>query len=228
MPVGEGCRHELVRLRSQRAELLARQARLDESLRLERESGAALRQTLDGQAKRIAELEQDLAFYRHLAQTAAAGDARLIQGLQLRPGEGDRRFRYRVTLVRPSGARRTVQGRLTLTLNGVRDGRKVRLEGGVVDPGDPHPVSFRYFQVVEGILELPSGFTPRTVAVTFKPKTGGSFVRIFSWEAAVGGAARGEIGTVGRSAVDADRQLYMTGDPCAETNASNRPASRRS
>jgi hypothetical protein len=181
VPAGQGCQREVARLRRQRGELLTAQARLGESLRLERESAAALRKTLDDQAARIAELERDLAFFRHLARSAAQGDGQLVQGLYLYPAASDRRFRFRVTLVRPNDSRRNVKGMLTLAVSGVRDGRKLRLAGKEADPGDPHPVNFRYFQVVEGVLELPSGFEPHTVAVTFRPKKGGSTVRLFPW-----------------------------------------------
>lgn len=183
-PVAEDRPRELTRLRRQRAELLARHAELDESLRLEREATAALRQTLDAQAARIAALEKDLAFYRHLARVAAAGDGPLIQDFMAAPAEGDHRFRYRVTLVRPDDSRRNVQGKLSVGVVGSRNGESVHLGGRDLDPDDPHPVNFRYFQVIEGVLQLPAGFEPRTVTVTFRPRKGSSSVRIFSWDGA--------------------------------------------
>ena len=178
------CQREVARLERQRGELLARQARLDEALRLEQESTRALRETLDAQSAQIADLQKELAFYLHLARSASKADGRLIRDLWIKPLAQDRRFRFRVTLVRPDQSRRAILGTLTLSVAGRRDGHQVRLEGREIDAATPHRVDFRYFQVVEGVLELPRGFVPETVSVTFRPKKGRSSVRRFPWPSA--------------------------------------------
>ncbi len=186
VPVGEGCQREVARLRRQRGELLALQARLDEALRLERESTRALRKTLAGQAAKVADLEKELAFYGHLARLASAANGQLIQDLWIVPEGAERRYRFRVALVRPDDARRNIRGTLTLSVAGQRDGKRVLLSGTKLDRGAPHSVDFRYFQVVEGSFALPEGLEPESVSVSFKPKKGKgrAAARRFPWAAA--------------------------------------------
>ncbi len=117
---------------------------------------------------RMAEQQRELHLYRNLLVDSGESPGLYIGDLELRAGETRRQFEYRLAVRRKGTLTRTVDVRVSLTIDGVREGEPHTLSLNAVDPFRDEPerrVRFRYFKILSGILEIPAGFTPEKVRV---------------------------------------------------------------
>ncbi|MFT4613943.1 MAG: hypothetical protein ACI9NT_001085 [Bacteroidia bacterium] len=155
-----------------RAELQIRSARHG----VDRQSLEMVRSNMAAQNEQIAALEEDLRFYRSLmAPEDAAGDISLSPPV-FEPGRGVGEYDFRFAILQRANKHVPVKGSLTITLSGLVAGEPVAhtLQALSLDKlEEPLPLSFRYFQALEGTMTLPEGFEPRSVeivATLVKPK----------------------------------------------------------
>lgn len=112
-------------------------------------------------------LRQDLAFFERILP-AATGSGVSIRSFQIERESGDSvRLRYRVLVGQSAKAASDFSGEAQLTLVGVREGRNVSVPVTAELLRDPRSLvlSFRLFQRVEGVIEVPSGMRVRSVQV---------------------------------------------------------------
>lgn len=134
-----------------------------------------LRRDFAGQKETLSDLAEGLRFYRSLMTPDA-----VEQGLSLRPLElvataENRRFAFRIVVQQKARQHRSLVGSLRVEVYGERGGEMVSYSlADLTETLEHHavPLRFRYFQTVEGVLELPDGFQPQgmdVVAVASKP-----------------------------------------------------------
>ena len=133
-----------------------------------------LREEIARQKEVIFDQEEGLRFYRELM-----APEEIAQGLSLRPPEivaleGEGRFEFRLVAQQEARKHETLRGELYVEVFGRENGEKVSysladlsadIEDKVVTLG------FRYFQAVEGVLILPTGFEPLSINVIATVKT---------------------------------------------------------
>lgn len=151
-------------LRKERDELAANLAAATSDLAIER----AAQERLLGQVKTLeaenVRLKQDLAFFdRILPQGAGQGVA--IRSFQVERDVGGERLHYRVLVSQPAKVARDFVGQVQFVLNGVHNGRGTQITiPERFDPDDrTFALSFRMFQRVEGVLDVPAGVSVRSV-----------------------------------------------------------------
>lgn len=127
-----------------------------------------LRQDLARQRQQIADLDEGLRFYRSLMAPGEIAQGVSLRGVELVAREPAGRFGYRLVVQQEARKHETVRGELRVSLQGELDGQPASfalsrladdVEGATID------LRFRYFQAVEGELQLPEGFAPAAVEV---------------------------------------------------------------
>lgn len=179
---------ELATARKELVELKGRGAFEKQSCQIDAQACEALRGSMAGLEAEVAELREQVAFYRNVSapeQEVRAGVR--VMRLLLRPGSGPRNWAYELVLVQPTRRNRTVSGRYDLRLTGMT-GRQVKTLGlDQLEPAAPaeRSFSFRSFEAFSGELDLPAGFLPSRLAVTLRVQDGkGETVEVeesFDW-----------------------------------------------
>lgn len=111
-----------------------------------------------------AELEEAVAFYKSVMDPGAGDEGLRIERLRLDGTGSPEQVEYRLVLAQVVEDRNFIQGSVEMTLLGKQDDEEVEITDAVGE-GSSTSFRFRYFQELEGTLELPEGFTPREVRV---------------------------------------------------------------
>jgi len=132
----------------------------------------------------LAELKQEVAFYRGIVAPGEARQGVRVERLRLRPS-GPRAYAWELVLSQPLARRRRVSGYATFLVHGVQDGRQRTLGLKELHAGRSRiRFRFRYFQAAQGELVLPEGFAPTRMVVrvdVLRPKAR-RIERAFSWD----------------------------------------------
>ncbi|MEJ2397353.1 MAG: hypothetical protein P8Z67_03660 [Gammaproteobacteria bacterium] len=115
----------------------------------------------------ILELKEELAFYRGLVSPRDAAQGLHLQRFKVEPNGKARGFRYKVILTQVLKDDRTTRGYLTFAFEGIQN--HVAKVLSLSDVSDKHlrheNFRFRYFQNIEGDIQLPQGFKPQRVTI---------------------------------------------------------------
>ena len=167
-------------------------ATLQMSDRISRQANRELQQTLAEREEEIAGLRADVAFYERLVGATGQRKGLNVHEIQMRR-DNDGSWRYTATLTQNINRGAVSKGDLTLSVEGTRDGKLVRLDWGQLlqkPQAPPQRFEFRYFQRLEGSVLLPEGFVPGRVIAKVQPDGGGSTEQAFAWEAATATSAQ--------------------------------------
>ncbi len=156
---------------------------LKRSDQISREANRDLQRTLAERDEEIAGLRADVAFYERFV--GATGQRRGLSvhdlDMQLQSGEA---WRFVATLTQNLNRGAVNTGRLTVSVEGTRNGRLERLSWAKLRQQNNAPgtsYSFKYFQQVEGDLILPKDFKPVRVIVRLVPGGGSAIEQSFTW-----------------------------------------------
>ena len=134
----------------------------------------------------ILELKEELAFYRGIVSPRDAAQGLHLQRFKVEPNGKPRGFRYKVILTQVLKEDRTARGSLLLNIEGLQGNESKVL--GLQDITEKRvkelDFEFRYFQNMEGDIELPQGFKPQRVTIKLVPRnrTGQDpFEKTFDW-----------------------------------------------
>ncbi|MBI1423196.1 MAG: hypothetical protein GC149_07010 [Gammaproteobacteria bacterium] len=158
-----------------RAEVLQRQidslreekAVLERDAQIKHQAYGELDTTLKVLQGEILELKEELAFYRGIVSPRDAAQGLHLQRFKVEPNGKPRGFRYKVILTQVLKEDRTARGYLLLAFEGMQgaDAKVLSLQ----DVSEKHikeeDFSFRYFQNIEGDIQLPQGFKPQRVTI---------------------------------------------------------------
>lgn len=183
------------RINTQKAEIRSLTARLQSSKTrqevAEQEANVMRRanQILrEGESNRQAELnhlQTELDFYQRLAGTSGAQSGLAIYHLELSPTGSDRVFHYVLTLTQNLRRSAIISGSVRLDVEGTMEDRLLSLPWSqVTDGNQPEPTfRFKYFQQLEGYLELPDRFEPSRLKISLKVAGQSKVVsRGFDWK----------------------------------------------
>ena len=185
--------------KAMQAELMAVQSTLrlrDEELAIQRTRHEVDRQALElvrkelaGQREAITGLEEGLAFYRSLISPGEAAPGLSLRGLELMAGEQPGQYFYRIVVLQEARTYEQLVGSLAVVISGVKGGAAVEYplaELSADFKGGGSTLDFRYFQSVQGSLELPEGFAPGSVRVEARTRKPREFVirQEYPWQLA--------------------------------------------
>ncbi len=147
---------------AQQRELLARVQR---QLQIDSTAYKEVDISLEASTHQIADLREELNFYRNIISPENKIRGLQIQNLRLESAGIKNQYRYKLVLIQAFDHKRMVTGRVEFTVLGVLDGahKSIKIKRSA---NSPLGVNFRYFQNVEGIMVLPSGFKPLQVQVS--------------------------------------------------------------
>ncbi len=165
--------------------LLRRSADIDREAFVEVERALA-----DAQAQML-EVREELSFYRGLVTPSDRVGGLHVERLELHPGDEERRFDYRLTLVQVRKNDRFAAGKVDFRVAGKRGGAPASYDRAelAADSSKALAFKFRYFQNLEGTLTLPADFEPESVIVDVTPSGKGlkPVSRRFAWSSLIPG-----------------------------------------
>jgi len=115
----------------------------------------------------ILELKEELAFYRGIVSPRDAAQGLHLQRFKIEPNGKPRGFRYKVILTQVLKEDRTARGTLQLAFEGLQNNEAKVLSLQAVSEKHikEEDFRFRYFQNIEGDVQLPPGFKPQRVTI---------------------------------------------------------------
>lgn len=187
-------RQEVVHLKHSRENLTVENNRLTRDLNIlgvdlevARLAAEQNRKQFQQQMEVEQELRQELSFYQKVMAPELEQDGFMIDSFNVEPTGSNGFFRYAMILMQQDKHRTTVKGSLEVTFVGSLDGKpkEIPLSTLMSDSSDELQFSFRYFEVINGELLLPSGFQPELIVVESRlkgKKWGRDFLkRTFDW-----------------------------------------------
>jgi hypothetical protein len=163
--------------------LKARIAVLERSEQVARAGIADVQKTLRERDEEVDGLRADLAFYGRLV----GGNKReglAVHALQVTPVKNSQAWNFRVTLTQNFRRGDDVKGRLTISVEGVADGKLTTLDWTALSQGanaSGIEYNFKYFQQVSGTIMLPAGFAANR-AIVRADSDSGRVDQEFAWK----------------------------------------------
>lgn len=142
--------------------------------RIDQEAYSQVSVDLDDLQSQIAELNEELAFYRGIMSPSDGRSGLQIKAVQISPGSDSDDFSLRLILVQAGRHDTRVQGGVDLSVVGESidadndqsvDPMTINMSQ-LTGETDKLRYSFRYFQILDRDISLPVGFRPDTVEVS--------------------------------------------------------------
>lgn len=133
---------------------------------IDRQAVEQVREAVVASEAKIAALKTDLVFYRGLMAPTATEKGLSIRSISLTPASDANSFDYQLVLQQLAIKHRLLRGTYHLILRGDLDGeQQALLLRDLVEPEVKLDFRFRYFEKIEGSLQLPQGFKPELIEV---------------------------------------------------------------
>ena len=154
-----------------------------QSTRIDSEACTLVKKSLAGQQQEDSNLREQLAFYRGIASPQQSSEGLRVYDLKISPQlQAAGSYNFELLLIQPMHHNHPVKGRAKLAVTGLQDGkaRTYRFARLLVGGRKSLLFSFKYFQELDGSIQLPKGFRPLRVTVTLqqadrKPRVDESF-----------------------------------------------------
>ena len=139
----------------------------------------------------ILKLTEELVFYRSLLAPEKASVGLEVRDFNLRVSPREGEFYYDFLLTQSSKSKRVAKGIVTFVVDGRQAGTMRRLELSDIGSGTGEALkySFKYFQRLNGVFELPENFEPQQILIEVEPagKTKQPLHLSFSWNELISG-----------------------------------------
>lgn len=185
-------RAQIADLQRQQKELRVQLAAGEEAKLSQVRERAELARSIGELQAQLARAQQDLQFYRGIANPQAAQDrAVAVQQFTVAPRDvARRRYVVRFTLNREVRGDDSLSGSVSLTIDGTLRGAAASVELVAVSDSRTRqiPYNFRYLANFEHPVTLPAGFEPLRVTVEIRPARAGvsPYRRTFVWNVSGG------------------------------------------
>jgi len=167
--------------------LQEQKALLSRSSEVDRQSAQDLKTTVAQLQGELAQMKQDVAFYRGIVSPQHESSGLHIDSFDLSPGHIAHGYHYKLVLTQVMKNDTVVRGDASFSVDGMLQGQPHLLELREISPERESALHYRfkYFQNFEGDIVLPKGFKPMRVVVTVSPKGRHSHAieRVFDWPA---------------------------------------------
>jgi hypothetical protein len=146
----------------------------------------AVRQTVESLQQEIADLREEVRFYKSVLMPNVDEKGLRIERLELKATGDPRKVRYNLLLTQVVDKHEFIQGGVVLNLIGTRGGQTVSVPFDQWSEANKQAIGFRfrYFQNMEGELLIPNDFVPLEIEVvaTSQGQNGRRLERRFSWK----------------------------------------------
>ncbi len=160
---------QLTDLRQENEALRRQIAILDRSSAVDQQTGAELQETLTALRQRVAQLEEDVLFYRQVVEEETDETGLVIGQLDIDATRSPDRYRYKLVMRQQDADGDTyLTGHLNFNLVGQLQDQQVILPLRDLSEFEDEldiRLRFKYFQNIEGELVLPEGFQPDRIQI---------------------------------------------------------------
>ena len=167
-------------------------ARLTRSTQIDTQASEQVKQTLREKELEILKLTEELVFYRSLLAPEKASVGIEVRDFSLRTSPSNGEFYYDFLLTQSSRSKRVAKGRVSFAVDGKQGGvmRRLELKDVVAGTLEPIKYSFKYFQRLNGVFELPENFEPQQILIEVDPdsKSKQPLHLSFSWNELISGS----------------------------------------
>lgn len=158
---------------------------MEHAAELDKKTALILQQEVQSMQDDVYQLKGELAFYQGIMNATSESTGLNIQGIHIESLRQDRRYRLKLVLTHVAKSVKVAAGTLKVSIEGIQDGVSTHLDLHDVALDDALDLSFNFrnFNRIECDLELPVGFSPRSVLVQLQPKgkKQSKLKRIFDW-----------------------------------------------
>ena len=156
-------------------------ARSQRTIQMDQAAYQDLDKSLKASAQEIVKLREELNFYRNIISPTDKKSGLRIQNLYIEPAGGANQYRYKLVLIQALKHESLIQGRAVLEISGMQVGVDTLLRFPATNER-PVMVNFKYFQDIEGKLELPKNFQPKRIKVHITTSSGTSLAEAsYAW-----------------------------------------------
>lgn len=137
-------------------------------IEVEKQAAVYVKKQLQSLQEENFTLQKELSFYQKVMAPELEAEGVTVDSFTLIPGVSKRSYHYKVVLVQTTKRKRFAKGHIEFKIKGsLRHKIKTYAIKALVDEFDKKSLkfSFRYFQILEGDLTLPSDFIPETVHI---------------------------------------------------------------
>lgn len=136
---------------------------LDVALLAQQKTFDEIKQSID----REKALQKDIAFYQQVMAPELTMQGFVIDAFNVEKTLSDRVYRFEVVMLQRDKIKNTLKGNLDITLVGSEAGqsKQYSLASLLVDPQQTLTFGFKYFQVLDGQIQLPEQFQPERVLI---------------------------------------------------------------
>jgi len=160
---------QLTDLREENEALKRQIAILDRSSAVDQQTGAELQETLTTLRQRVAQLEEDVLFYRQVVEEETEETGLVIGQLDIDATRSPDRYRYKLVMRQQDADGDTyLTGHVNFNLVGQLQDQQVILPLRDLSEFEDEldiRLRFKYFQNIEGELALPEGFQPDRIQI---------------------------------------------------------------
>ena len=181
--VQENLQRQIEQYKNDNQQLREALARAERTLQMDQAAYLELDQSLKDSARQIVKLREELNFYRNIISPANKKSGLRIQSLNIEPeGKNNNLYKYKLVLIQALKHEQTIRGNVKFEVMGLQVG-----ESAVLRFPDsktkPINVSFKYFQDIEGQIELPRNFEPHEIKVNVITKGRGAqtIEQVYAW-----------------------------------------------
>lgn len=155
-------------------------ARAQRSVQMNETAFQELDRALKGSAQEIVKLREELNFYRNIISPADKRSGLRIQNLYIEPA-GASQYRYKLVLIQALKHEQVIRGSANFEISGTEAGEN-KVLSFPREKERPIAVNFKYFQDIEGRIDLPKNFKPHRIKVNVTPAgSANSVEESFAW-----------------------------------------------
>lgn len=146
-----------------------------------------VRQTVESLQNQVAELNEEIRFYKGVMLPNVEEKGLRIERLDLRAGTEPNKVKYSLLLTQVVDKHDYIQGGVQINLVGTQGDTETILPiDQVSDATNNIRFRFRYFQNIDGEVTLPPGFVPKEIKVVAQASGGPRLERNFEWQTGEG------------------------------------------
>lgn len=154
--------------------------------KVDQQSSDSMRQSFADLQATIQRQQEELTLYKAIVTPdGGAPTEPQVQRFEVQPDTVANRYRLQLVLIQPMQASGNAQGTVQLQVSGTRQGQplSLALPDVAVDKKDtPLRFSYRYFQTLEQLVELPADFQPLTMQVEMHAAQHAVQHQEFAWQ----------------------------------------------
>jgi hypothetical protein len=162
---------QIERLQQERDELRRELSMVKQAAEIDRESIITIREQIKKFQDERLKMEEELAFLRGIVSTTSKKQGLRVQNFRLEPGLETGQFIYKFSVSQVINSGILAKGKINISVEGLLDGRSKQLSLKQLSEEKQTSIKmrFRYFQNVEGKLQIPDGFEPASIHIDVKP-----------------------------------------------------------